>query len=75
MKLSTICGFKRVQSLTTDEQVVRDALVNSTQVEVSEDGTQSIVIHALSYPNSTQKSTSGMGSSGIRQNCFVIQVL
>ncbi|VDK47294.1 unnamed protein product [Dibothriocephalus latus] len=38
MKLSTVAGFKRIVSLTTNEQDVRDALKNSSQVEVSDDG-------------------------------------
>nr|AFX73007.1 lupus la ribonucleoprotein [Spirometra erinaceieuropaei] len=39
MKLSTVAAFKRIVSLTTNEQDVRDALKNSSQVEVSDDGT------------------------------------
>uniref|UniRef100_A0A0V0JBP0 La-related protein 6 n=1 Tax=Schistocephalus solidus TaxID=70667 RepID=A0A0V0JBP0_SCHSO len=39
MKLSTVAAFKRILSLTTNEQDVRDALKNSSQVEVSDDGT------------------------------------
>ena len=38
MKLSTVAGFRRLQSLTKDENVVRRALKKSDLVEVSEDG-------------------------------------
>ncbi|VDK47389.1 unnamed protein product [Taenia asiatica] len=39
VRLSTIAGFRRVQALTKDEDVVRRALKTSTQIELSEDGT------------------------------------
>lgn len=39
MKLATIAGFRRMLSLTKDENEIREALKKSDQVELSEDGT------------------------------------
>ncbi|KAM7541930.1 hypothetical protein Aperf_G00000013864 [Anoplocephala perfoliata] len=38
VKLSTIAGFKRVQVLTKDEELIRDVLKKSEQLEISDDG-------------------------------------
>lgn len=45
VRLSTIAGFRRVQALTKDEDVIRSALKNSTQIELSEDGNKYAVLH------------------------------
>ncbi|VDM33643.1 unnamed protein product [Hydatigera taeniaeformis] len=38
VKLSTIAAFRRVQTLTNDEDVIRRALKSSAQIEISDDG-------------------------------------
>ncbi|VDL35827.1 unnamed protein product [Hymenolepis diminuta] len=40
VKLSTVAAFRRVQMLTSDEDLIRKVLRRSEQLEVSEDGTR-----------------------------------
>lgn len=38
IKLSTVAGFKRLLSLTDDNEVIKEAIKTSSQVELSDDG-------------------------------------